>query len=669
MVEEGKTLKEVLDKIGQKVKFEGEMRGNLANVANEASSFLSSQEQEKRVLLYGKVQSGKTNATLATIASCIDKGLRLFVLLTSDNISLYDQTLKRARDTMTNLKVVSHKEIEQSVSITEVDRAIRHGGIIIVCTKNSRNLEKLNDFLDGSSEKSIQATIFDDEADFGSLNSKINSRTASEESRIFSEVNRLLGIFQERAHVMVTATPEAIFLQGYYSARKPYKVFQIPSGKSYTGGESYFDLDNASIRYRAKIIPDNEVQAFLEAVREGARETPEIKSLRDAILDFIVGGAIKSQISKEVEHLSMVVHISSRVSVNDALVEQVKRIVEEIDEKTYNGDRDFEDELHEVYQNFVPNITSQMPDLDKVMGLVKDHIGAANIEKVTTGRGRDDPHYDRLYNIIVGGDRIGRGLTMENLITFYYARSSGAPKVDTMLQHARVYGYRENILDVTRLYLTNELYEIYDDVFKTEKEEWIFYQESREPENQVVPLSVSHGSPLRPTRREVVPIQSLIKYFPGKTYFMKGATDKNTRKIDDLLKDFDENGKEPKEASYDLVKNVLSLCTTEDFNQRWDTLAILNAIGKYVDDGKKLYVIKRTERDLKHDYRAVLEGSQDDTTRRDDGVIVFYYRVKGDKEGWNGQKAWIPVVRFPDRGYGIYFTSVSAFSEESESTE
>ena len=49
-------------------------------------------------LMYGRVQSGKTNASIASVALASSYGFRCFVVLTSDNTWLGKQTADRFRD-------------------------------------------------------------------------------------------------------------------------------------------------------------------------------------------------------------------------------------------------------------------------------------------------------------------------------------------------------------------------------------------------------------------------------------------------------------------------------------------------------------------------------------------------------------------------------------------
>jgi hypothetical protein len=57
------------------------------------------------------------------------------------------------------------------------------------------------------------------------------------------------------------------------------------------------------------------------------------------------------------------------------------------------------------------------------------------------------------YNVFIGGQILDRGITVPNLIGFYYGRSPKRMQQDTVLQHSRMYGARpREDLAITRLY-------------------------------------------------------------------------------------------------------------------------------------------------------------------------------------------------------------------------
>jgi len=64
------------------------------------------------------------------------------------------------------------------------------------------------------------------------------------------------------------------------------------------------------------------------------------------------------------------------------------------------------------------------------------------------------------FNIFVGGNILDRGITIPNLIAFYYGRNPQTMQADTVLQHSRMYGNRDRRdLAVTRLYTSQGVYD------------------------------------------------------------------------------------------------------------------------------------------------------------------------------------------------------------------
>ena len=61
----------------------------------------------------------------------------------------------------------------------------------------------------------------------------------------------------------------------------------------------------------------------------------------------------------------------------------------------------------------------------------------------------------RLKVVLVGGNRLSRGLTLEDLTVSFYVREANT--YDTLLQMGRWFGYREEFVDLTRLWTTGEL--------------------------------------------------------------------------------------------------------------------------------------------------------------------------------------------------------------------
>ena len=150
-----------------------ELRESVVNTSNELVSNISSRfsfVSQLNCLLLGNVQSGKTGQMLGAISLLADKGYRLFILLTTDNVDLQRQTYNRVKKSLLDFNVISEKEevLFEQVRLTRPT--------VIVLKKNSRVLRKWKDILVNTDIcHGLPLVIFDDEADAASLNTKVNS--------------------------------------------------------------------------------------------------------------------------------------------------------------------------------------------------------------------------------------------------------------------------------------------------------------------------------------------------------------------------------------------------------------------------------------------------------------------------------------------------------------
>jgi endonuclease/exonuclease/phosphatase (EEP) superfamily protein YafD len=120
-------------------------------------------------LLFGEVQSGKTGQMFGIIAAAVDKGFDLFLVLTTDNTRLQQQTFKRALDSFPRFCVCGETD-----SIRFTMNKMRNP-VVIVLKKNSSVLRKWRNYLVNSTFLTGRTLfLLDDEADAASLNAKVN---------------------------------------------------------------------------------------------------------------------------------------------------------------------------------------------------------------------------------------------------------------------------------------------------------------------------------------------------------------------------------------------------------------------------------------------------------------------------------------------------------------
>ena len=620
-------------------------------------------------LLYGRVQSGKTFAMTMAIARANDQGYRFFIVLTSDNVSLYQQTLERIQSSLATLLVLGNYEISNPNPSGIVERcrtAIDSKGMIIVSTKNPRRLRDMENFLTTLDVASLTAVVFDDEADFGSLNSRINLH---ELSVVHGLIRTLRSRFMTTKFIQVTATPQALLLQRLGDDFRPAFVTTVEPGQGYIGGGDLYDLRNSSgARNVHQIIQESEIEAIVNEQNYQKKRLEELPiGIRNAVNSFLVGAAALHLKDNLEDKFSMLCHVSSRRSPHMSVYSLVQRYINIVSRALSNGGGNYYDvvsaDLKRAYDNL--SLTDPtIPGFQDVLGVIGEHVFSSNIKVIISERMKQELSYNSLFNIFIGGERLSRGLTVKKLIVLYYGRMSGAPKVDTKLQHSRIYGYRFSELNVIRIFSTKELFDIFYDVYLSDEDEWSYFNNGGYERNAPVILSLRRARGLRLTRSQVVPIENLVAYYPEKTYFMYYAIPANVAEIDGLLSQYKDN-EEAYQVNYELLKKLVVLPQAENPNQRWNPNAVVATLERLERRGIVPYLAVRRDRDIVNNYGAILDPT-DQQVSRENGVVLFMYRLRGSSnKGWGGNPLWVPVVKMP-AGEAIFFTTKNVVQEPRE---
>jgi hypothetical protein len=108
------------------------------------------------------------------------------------------------------------------------------------------------------------------------------------------------------------------------------------------------------------------------------------------------------------------------------------------------------------------------PPLDNILDIALSTI--RQTEVITVNSATDVPVYGPRLNFVVGGNILGRGLTIDDLLVTYYIREAQISQMDTVWQHARMYGYRQAALNYTRVYLPHRVGARFRGIHEAEEE-------------------------------------------------------------------------------------------------------------------------------------------------------------------------------------------------------
>ena len=107
-----------------------------------------------------------------------------------------------------------------------------------------------------------------------------------------------------------------------------------------------------------------------------------------------------------------------------------------------------------------PSVSSALVDVCRDVRVISDNY----ISSERLSYEGDSP----VTTIVVGGNTLSRGLTLEGLVSSYFVRAASA--YDTLLQMGRWFGYREGYEDLCRVWMTDELRNWFRDLAGVELE-------------------------------------------------------------------------------------------------------------------------------------------------------------------------------------------------------
>ena len=180
--------------------------------------------------------------------------------------------------------------------------------------------------------------------------------------------------------------------------------------------------------------------------------------LRLALVNFVMGAAIRRiQQQKEgqpTRKYSFLFHTEQAWKSHDWQEQVVTAIRDQLVEAAAKNDPRLDAILKESYDDLKRSVTlggGNMPDFATCAAAVRKVLtdGYLMITKVNSDKDvaevLDDKGQLKLrtpMNIYIGGQILDRGITIANLIGFYYGRNPQKFQQDTVLQHSRVYGAR-----------------------------------------------------------------------------------------------------------------------------------------------------------------------------------------------------------------------------------
>jgi hypothetical protein len=479
-------------------------------------------------LIYGRIQSGKTITAIATTALAAENGFRLAIVLTSDNVWLGRQTHARFRDELQEggpgvREWIAWSDDPKEFGSTDVDHLLGLHGAVLVSTKNIHHLAELLAVLKAARGYEYPALIIDDEADNASLNTQTakqarEGKQSTVDSKVYAAIGEIRKALPHHIYLQVTATPQSLLLQKLNARCRPTFCVLSKTGQDYMGSELFFSAGS-----QLWVCVDEDE---LDALRGGAPVGKALqipKGLRQALCCFFVGSCFKllEHAAGDPGIYSMLIHIDHRHFVHKHLEQIIRRFMRDLDaalNESPSGRKYLQAHgwIEEAYQS-LRTTAPTMPPLAQILSSLKARIHNAVPEIINATNPNDEPQYRPGMNILIGGNRLGRGITIKGLFITYYGRDAQVKMTDTVLQHARMFGYRQSLKDVTRLFVPKRIYLDFQRIH--ESDEGMRNAIGNDPSGKTDVTPVWVGSELKPTRANVLDPSVIGAFAPGVAIF------------------------------------------------------------------------------------------------------------------------------------------------------
>lgn len=433
-------------------------------------------------LVVGNIQSGKTMSFTTVSALARDNRYQIIIVVTGTVKILFNQSVKRLAN---QLRLNSRRDFawrlyrnpRPTLALVQAINEILHDWrsptenglepqtILITLLKNHTQLRKASEVLERLDLRGIPALLIDDEADQAGLNTAVNQGS---QSSTYRELCRLRRALPHHTYLGYTATPQAPLLINIIDMLSARFAQVLTPGVDYTGGEAFFHHEPSLIR----TIPDSQIPS----ANNPLHGPPD--SLLEALQEFFLGvatGLLQRGEDQASQNRSMLVHPSMLTASHAEFFHWIRtlkaswsRLLESDDE----ADREDKETLVAECRHAYDDLTATQPlsiGFEQLLGVLPQAIRRTGVYEINRRSGNPSPGIEDIdefwrqgYSfILVGGQSLDRGFTVEGLTVTYMPRGIGVGHADTIQQRARFYGYNRRHLGLCRVYLENSARDAY----------------------------------------------------------------------------------------------------------------------------------------------------------------------------------------------------------------
>lgn len=471
---------------------------------------------QRRGLVLGDVQSGKTANYTAICNKAADTGYRIIIVLAGMTENLRQQTQSRLDAEFSGRKSEYYLDPKAEIEIKNQPVGVGRYGVqkriaaftsvtkdfdinvlksndlnlqsvsdpvVLVVKKNKSILNNLIRWLSKSKDSAsgkilLPMMLIDDEADNASVNTKSEDENPA---AINACIRRLLKCFSQASYLGITATPFAnIFINpetddemvGDDLFPRDF-IYSLAPPSNYIGADKIFgevpEFANALVP-----LSRDEMDLFFSFTHKKTLEVDALPpSMYEAISYFLLFNVVRDIRGDLTEHRSMMIHVSRFIDVQNQITDLVNEWLVQVKSDILNYAALSAEEREKITNLKYLQKIWEKNNLEQISGKNWDSVcrqylykavAPVAVRAVNSKTGATSLDYfnhkdDGLRVIAVGGNALSRGLTLEGLGVSYFYRKS--QMYDTLLQMGRWFGYRPNYEDLFKIWIAEEAIDWY----------------------------------------------------------------------------------------------------------------------------------------------------------------------------------------------------------------
>ena len=517
------------------------------------------EHRQETGLVVGYIQSGKTMSFEATVALARDNGYQIIIVIAGISNLLLDQSTERMRRDFKigdsrgarNWKLFPNPE-DNDYTVraiqdiledwTDEDTPIEdRSTVLITALKHHSRIANLTKLLKKIDMDGVPVLIIDDEADQVSLNAEVSQ---DDESTTYQRLMEMRSAIPLHSYLQYTATPQAPLLVSIVDSLSPNFVEVLNPGDAYVGGRDFF-IQNRGL---VKTIPDDDVPT----VDNPLSAPPD--SLLDALRVFLVGIAAGMITDESRGNRAMLVHPSHRTAQHQEYYSWVRNIFDDwkgvfsLDDDDPDK-QELVDEFRIAYSDLERTVKDGLPPFEDILARLPSGFRRTRVMEVNSRQGSTPTvAWGDWYGwILIGGQAMDRGFTVEGLTVTYMPRGIGVGNADTIQQRARFFGYKRKYLGYCRVYLEQGTYDAFQLYVEHEEDMRSQLQKIRDSGNSLNDWKRSFvlDQALRPCRDSVIKFDYVRGGFsdqwviPGLVWASDDALSGNRQVVDRFVNNVD----------------------------------------------------------------------------------------------------------------------------------